>query len=425
MSIGISNDMGRIQKGDEALAHSPSHVAFAILLAAVLSVSMAYGVTLPFLPFLLERLMGPSQLSAMPWHAGLLTGLYTIAIFLLSPFWGILSDRMNWRVIPIGLFGSSISLVVLDDVSSMTTLYAARMAAGVFAAAVLPAALAYVARTCEPADKPRMFSFVASFTSLGFMLGPMVGGWLSSMVLSPSPEMKVAKILMPDSPFFVVASVTLLCSLVTLWLPAPRTQPRMPQKEPTRPADSARVRWALLLTLITVFGVTSFEVGVTLLGKQVLSLTPSEISQFFVVCSLVMIAIQIGFFPILIHRFSIRTLLLFSFILAMFGIAAIPYMRQVLIMDLFIVMIATGSGILAPLLSNMISGAAGQAQGTAFGQQASVANLGQAVAAATTGALFSFASAASFLLAASFFAAAACMVWRINAVAPENPESAL
>ena len=125
MSIGISNDMGRIQKGDEALAHSPSHVAFAILLAAVLSVSMAYGVTLPFLPFLLERLMGPSQLSAMPWHAGLLTGLYTIAIFLLSPFWGILSDRMNWRVIPIGLFGSSISLVVLDDVSSMTTLYAA------------------------------------------------------------------------------------------------------------------------------------------------------------------------------------------------------------------------------------------------------------------------------------------------------------
>lgn len=389
-------------------------VHFTALLAAAMTVSMAYGVTLPFLPFILERVLQPEQSGAVPWHTGLLTALYTLALFLLSPLWGILSDRFNRRaVISLGLAGSGASLILLDNVSSLTMLYASRMLSGIFSAAVLPATLAYVAETCSEADRPRRFAIVASFTSLGFMLGPMIGGWLSSMILSPSAGMRLAGVLMPDSPFFVIALVSALCASGIVLLSMPHHHAGFSMSEQITHVEKKRIRWALLLTMATVFGVSIAEVGITLLGKQSLSLDPSAISQFFVVCSLVMITVQIGIFPILMRKFSIQTLLVSAFVLGAFGVGLIPYAKSTQFIDVLFGMIAAGTGILVPVLASVISEAAGAGQGKVFGQQASAANLGQAIAAALTGALFFTAPAAPFLVAASMLAAGAAIVrWR-------------
>jgi DHA1 family multidrug resistance protein-like MFS transporter len=398
-----------------AIALTP--VRFAVLLAAATTVSMAYGVTLPFLPFILERLLQPGQSGTIPWHTGLLTTLYTLAMFILSPLWGVLSDRFNRRVvIALGLIGSGVSLVLLDNVSSLTMLYAARMLSGIFAAAVLPAALAYVAETCKAADRPRKFAIVAAFTSLGFMLGPMIGGWLSSMVLLPPAGMRLAGVLMPDSPFFVIALISILCASGMVLLPMPHNQPRIVMVDEVMHMEKNRIRWALLLTLITVFGVSTAEVGITLLGKQSLSLDPRAISQFFVVCSLVMITVQIGFFPMLMRKFSIQTLLVSAFILDAFGLGMIPYVKATQVLDVLFGMIAIGTGILVPVLATVISEAAGQGQGKALGQQTSAANLGQAISAAATGALFFTAPAVPFLMSASMLAAGAWIVSRIKIV---------
>lgn len=173
-----------VESAIPATTLTPGH--FVVLLSAAMAVSMSYGVTLPFLPFILERVLQPEQSDAVSWHSGLLTASYTWALFLLSPLWGAFSDRLNRRaVIALGLLVSGASLILLDNVSSLTMLYASRMLGGIFAAAVLPAALAYIAETCAASDRPRKFAVVASFTSHGFMLGPMVGGGLSSMVLLP------------------------------------------------------------------------------------------------------------------------------------------------------------------------------------------------------------------------------------------------
>ena len=390
---------------------------FAVLLAAAMTVSMAYGVTLPFLPFILERVLQPGQSGTVPWHTGFLTALYTLALFLLSPLWGLLSDRFNRRiVISLGLIGSGASLVLLDNVSSLTMLYASRMLSGIFAAAVLPATLAYVAETCTAADRPRKFAIVASFTSLGFMLGPMIGGWFSSMVLLPPAGMRLAGVLMLDSPFFVIALLSILCASSMVLLSVPHNQPRLTVVDEVMNTEKNRIRWALLLTLIAVFGVSTAEVGITLLGKQSLSLDPRAISQFFVVCSVVMITVQIGFFPLLIRKISIQTLLVSAFILDAFGLGMIPYVMSTQALDVLFGMIAVGTGILVPVLATVISQAAGQEQGSALGQQTSAANLGQAIAAAATGALFFTAPAVPFLMSASMLAIGAWIVSRIKIV---------
>lgn len=68
----------------------------AVLMLSVFTVSMGYGVVLPLLPYLIERLLdaggGAAQVSRA---TGLLTGLYTLSLFLFAPAWGRMSDRMD------------------------------------------------------------------------------------------------------------------------------------------------------------------------------------------------------------------------------------------------------------------------------------------------------------------------------------------
>lgn len=61
---------------------------------------------------------------------------------------------------------------------------------------------------------------------------------------------------------------------------------------------------------------------ITLLGKQVLSLPPESI---FLLCSGVMIVIQIGIFPICMRKVALPILILVSFALSTLGLAGIGY----------------------------------------------------------------------------------------------------
>lgn len=386
-------------------------VRFAVLLAAVLAVSMAYGVSLPLLPFILERLLGPGYSSSVAGHAGMLTALYTLALFILSPFWGALSDRFNRRVvISFGLVGSGVSLVMLDNVSSLAMLYVSRMMGGVFSAAVLPPTLAYIAETCGMPERQKKYAIVASFVSLGFMLGSLVGGWFSPMVLSPSPGMWLAGVFMPDSPFFLIALTAILCASGMVFLSG--AEPiRSDMVGDAVQADGKRIEWLLLLTLITLFGVSVAEVGITLLGKLSLSLAPDTISRFFVICSLVMIAVQIGMFPVLIRKFPLDSLLVSAFSMGALGLGLIPYATSTMLIGVLFGMLAAATGILVPALTSVISQTADGSHGKVFGKQVSAANLGQAIAAASTGILFAVSPAAPFLMASSMLAAGALIVW--------------
>lgn len=396
-----------IEAGPAKAALTP--LCFAMLLAAVMSISMAYGVTLPVLPFMLERMVGAGD--AVSWHTGMLTGVYMFVLFLLSPVWGALSDRLDRRaIIAMGLIGSSAGLFLLDNAASLTALYVARALSGALSAAVLPATLAYVAETAKVTERPRKFAIVASATTLGFMLGPVLGSWLSPMIVSPPEGMRLARVVMIDSPFFIIALLSILFAFGISFLPFLSRERNNALLEGM--AEKMRIRQGLLLTLIAVFGISAAEVGVTLLGKQSLSLGPQEISRFFLVCSAVMIVVQLGIFPLLVRGFRPRTLLMSAFASVSLGVGLIPYAGSVMKINFLFGLIAAGIGILIPVLAALISEAAGAAQGKALGQQTSSANFGQAFAAMVTGGLYLVAPATPFLAAALVLAAGAVIAAR-------------
>ena len=68
-------------------------VTMAALMLAVFTVSVGFGVVLPLLPYLIERLLGAGvEAAQVSRHTGLLTAVYTLSLFLFAPLWGRLSD---------------------------------------------------------------------------------------------------------------------------------------------------------------------------------------------------------------------------------------------------------------------------------------------------------------------------------------------
>jgi MFS family permease len=378
-------DEGRLRNGRTAPATAGVH--FTILLAAALSVSTAYGVTLPVLPFIVERAVGANA-AVIARRTGTLTGIYTFALLIFSPLWGAVSDRIDRRsIIAIGLIGSGISLLLLDFATTLSTLYVARGSSGALSAP----------------DRPRKFAVIASATTFGFLLGPAIGSWLSPMVLAPLSVMRIAGFLMSDSPFFALALANLLSAAALLFLPALaecQSASLAVAGDKPKPVDQPRIYFGLLLTCIAVFGITVAEVGITLLGKQVLSLRPEGIARFFPVCGVVMIAVQIAVFPICMRKFALPSLIAFSMTVVAAGLGLIPYARAVVSILLAFAFVSAGTALLIPALATLISNAAGPLQGKAMGQQVSSANLGQALAASLTGLLFIATPAAPFVVSA-------------------------
>src|ERR1700675_1706998 len=117
-------------------------VTMAVLMASVFTVSIGYGVILPLLPYLIERLLGAGGDAAQVSRStGLLTGLYMLSLFLFAPAWGRLSDRYGRPILLVGLIGFGATMLTFAFIENIAAVYAERILSGLFAAAVTPIAL--------------------------------------------------------------------------------------------------------------------------------------------------------------------------------------------------------------------------------------------------------------------------------------------
>lgn len=390
----------RFAAGDTRADLTPG--ALAVLLAAVLAVSMAYGITLPLLPSLLEQNMHGTAADVLR-HTGWLTGVYTLDLFLFSPAWGALSDCIDRRwVIVAGLIGSSATLWGITAATDMRELYLLRAAAGVTSAAVLPAVFAYVVTSSAPARLQRRFAWIASATALGFLLGPVIGetsGSLSVRFSFASPPTAAASLAM-------AAVIGLAAAAAILGLPANRTIAPPADTDARSLRNEAHIRQSLLLTAVVVLGITVAEVGLTLAAREIPSGRPLSVAPYFALCSVLMIAVQFWALPGLERTFGEPRLVAVALAVLAAGVGLLAAPASPWLVAVAFALAAAGIGILIPLLAIRISIASGPKQGRAMGGQAAAANLGQAIGAAATGTLFALAPALPFLLTAALVAAA-------------------
>lgn len=375
----------------------PSGVA--LPLAMVFVVAMGYGMVLPVLPFLLERQLGAAASEAIALHTGLLTGVYMLALFLFAPLWGYVSDRTGRRaVILFGLAGFSGAMLAFAFSSNLTQAYAARLLAGLFAAAIVPVAFAWIGDEQAPSERARSFAWLYAANALGFLVGPAMSGLLT-----------LASV--PALPFYIVAMLSGL-----LWFAVYRRLPEQsrgrldPTTPETKPSSLAGL---LALSLLVMLGLGSFEVGLALHGQQVLKLGPREIGWMFAECSLVMILVQTLVLAPLIRRQGGNRLIVPGFLAMATGVGLLPYAAEYSLSLLAVALFAAASGLLIPALAYLVSLAAGVAQGTALGQQTAAASLGQAVGSVAAGWLFTLSVGVPFWTAAGLLVLGAVAAYAV------------
>ena len=359
------------------------------LMASVFVVALGYGVALPMLPFFLERLLADSSRFSVSWHVGMMTSVYAFAMFLFAPLWGRLSDKVGRRpVILAGLGGFVVMLGAFGLSRELWFAYASRMLGGLFAASILPVASAYIAEMSLPDLRARRFAWMGSAGLLGFLAGPMLGGWLSDASGQWISFAGRTGVTLVSMPFLVAAALG-----AAVWFLAYMEIPQyagnavvLPATDKTSTSPNSRsVNVLLLLTLLMMFGLGSFEVGFTLHGQQDLGLGPDRLSQMFVACMLVMIATQLLVFPFLIKRWPIHFIAPPAFAVMAGGLVLLPAALDFGALLVAVGLVAAGSGLLAPIMSYRISLAAGTAQGAVLGKQAAASSLGQAIGSVVAG----------------------------------------
>ena len=388
----------------ERTADEPGFTMAALMLA-VFTVSVGFGVVLPLLPYLIERLIGAGvEAAQVSRHTGLLTAVYTLSLFLFAPMWGWLSDRRGPRgVLLTGLLGFGVTMLVFAFIENLAAVYAERFLSGVFAAAVTPVAAAAVGSfATSEQGRARRLAFVSMAGITGFLLGPMLGVFVTRFAADTfSLAMPAGSVAIP------LAATALLAFLVAcaVAFAVPRGEGTTRLKK-TISASAEATAWLvpklLILTFIVSAGVGVFEVGLALRGKQELGLSPLQIALMFTECSLVMFVMQAIVFSPWIKPDTTRWFIAPSLAALAAGLFLVPQAPDFALMLVVIGAVAASAGILSPILTYWISAKAGSAQGWQLGKQTAAASLGVTVGSAAGGLLFNVAAlrGASFVLIA-------------------------
>lgn len=110
---------------------------------------------------------------------GGLLALYDGAEVLLKPVFGTIADRVGARPVLLGgLVGFAVASAVYVLADSPGWLWAARLGQGAAASAFSPAASALVSRLNPAAKQGRAFGSYGFYKSIGYTLGPLLGGVL-------------------------------------------------------------------------------------------------------------------------------------------------------------------------------------------------------------------------------------------------------
>jgi DHA1 family multidrug resistance protein-like MFS transporter len=98
-----------------------------ILFSCLFVVMIGYGITLPVLPFYIERmaLAEGATVSEASFQVGVLTGIFALMQFFFAPLWGKWSDQLGRRpLFVMGLAGYAISMILFGIGTNLATLYA-------------------------------------------------------------------------------------------------------------------------------------------------------------------------------------------------------------------------------------------------------------------------------------------------------------
>ena len=173
-----------------------------VVVLIVLVDLLGFTIVMPLLgPFAKHYGFSPTQI-------GLLMAAFPMCQLVAGPILGRLSDRYGRRpVLIVSQAGTAISFVILGLSHDFTIMLLARMLDGASGGNIL-VAQAYVADVSPPEKRTRNLGMIGAAFGVGFVLGPLLGGLIVSLPVSPDWQLRL--------PFLVAAGFSTIAWLLVL-----------------------------------------------------------------------------------------------------------------------------------------------------------------------------------------------------------------
>jgi DHA1 family solute carrier family 18 vesicular amine transporter 1/2 len=178
-------------------------VGVALVTFATFTDIVAYSVAVPVLPDLSRKL------GASPTMIGLLFASFGVTLLIVSIPMGHVSDRIGRKAPMVGgLIALAAATLLFAYADGLPWLFAARLVQGAADAITWVVGFALIADRYRPEERGRVSGIVMSGTSVAFMVGPSIGGWMY----------EAGGI---RAPFLLVAGLAILGALGFIWLEIP------------------------------------------------------------------------------------------------------------------------------------------------------------------------------------------------------------
>lgn len=310
-----------------------------------------FGLIIPVMPELIEKLLGVTDNSKASFYGGLLTFAYAFMQFLFAPVLGNLSDKYGRRpVLLCSLLGFGVDYLFLAFAPSIGWLFVGRVIAGITGASFTTAS-AYIADISTPENRAKNFGMIGAAFGLGFVLGPAIGGLLGEL------DHRV--------PFLVAAGLALLNALYGFFV-----LPESLDKEHRRPFEWKRANPVGSLMQLSkypaVIGLVGSLVLVYIAGHSVQSnwnffnierfhWTPKMIGISLAVVGVLIGAVQGGLVRVVNPKLGNERSIYVGLALYALGLLLFAFATQSWMMFVFLIPYCLG-GICGPALQAIISG---------------------------------------------------------------------
>jgi len=158
------------------------NAALIFIFFTVLIDVLAFGLIIPVLPHLIEDFTGGNTAHAAYW-IGVFGTVFAAIQFFSSPVQGALSDRFGRRpVILLSCLGLGLDFCFMALANALPWLLVGRIISGVTSAS-FTTANAYVADITRAESRAKSYGLLGAAFGLGFIVGPLIGGWLGAISL--------------------------------------------------------------------------------------------------------------------------------------------------------------------------------------------------------------------------------------------------
>ncbi len=318
---------------------SPSLV---ILMTIFIDVT-GFGIVLPLLPFYAVKFQAGST------ALGVLVASFSLMQFFSSPMLGRLSDKVGRRpVLMLSILTSVVSFFLFALAHSFIMLLLSRIVAGL--ATEIGVAQAYIADITRDQDRATGVGRVGAASGAGFIIGPAIGGFLSTYGFSAAG---------------FAAAVLALLNLVFAFFFLPEskvhTNERVEEGISSR-LDGLRnalskplMNSVLAILFIMSLAFSAFPVIMPLLAISFFGLSSYEISFFFVYIGLVQIVFQGLIVGRLANRAGEEKLIAFGSLLMALGVFLMALFPNLAIFVILSTIMVSGGGMLGTSIPSFIS----------------------------------------------------------------------